>query len=283
MSVQKRLTDPADPADPVDPAVQAWLDRLRADTRQPALQPRRPLLVAGQETGSLEDGLAALLPDDVMQAHGVALRLQAGQWHLQGQGDATVLLNALARVLRATGHSGPWRDEQLAVCNVQGQRIGTVERGAVRPLGIATLAVHLVGETADGRIWVQQRADNKPTNPGMWDTLMGGMVAACDTVAEAVERETWEEAGLRVGELQGLRHGGHVLFERPSDEAEGRGFMRERIDWFSATVPPALEPGNQDGEVQAFALIERDQLVEWLLQGRFTPEAAQVLAAWLGW
>jgi len=280
MSVQKRLTDPADPA---DPAVQAWLCRLRADTRQPALQPRRPLLVAGQETGSLEDGLAALLPDDVMHAHGVALRLQAGQWHLQGQGDATTLLNALARVLRATGHSGPWRDEQLAVCNVQGQRIATVERGAVRPLGIATQAVHLVGETADGRIWVQQRADNKPTNPGMWDTLMGGMVAACDTVAEAVERETWEEAGLRVAELQGLRHGGHVLFERPSDEAEGRGFMRERIDWFSATVPPALEPGNQDGEVQAFALIERDQLVEWLLQGRFTPEAAQVLAAWLGW
>src|SRR5256885_7338602 len=34
--------------------------------------------------------------DDVMHAHGVALRLQAGQWHLQGQGDATTLLNALA-------------------------------------------------------------------------------------------------------------------------------------------------------------------------------------------
>lgn len=268
---------------PADPGVQAWLNRVRAATRQPALQPRRPLQVVAEEIGSLEDGLAAQLPDGVMQAHGVALRQQAGHWHLQGEGDATALLNALARVLRACGHSGPWRNEQLAVCNGQGQRIGTVERGAVRPLGIATLAVHLVGETADGRIWVQQRADSKPTNPGMWDTLMGGMVAAHDTLEQAVQRETWEEAGLRVGELQGLRHGGHVLFERPSDEAEGRGFMRERIDWFSATVPAALEPSNQDGEVQAFALIERDQLVQWLLQDRFTPEAAQVLAAWLGW
>jgi 8-oxo-dGTP pyrophosphatase MutT (NUDIX family) len=266
-----------------DPGVQAWLERLRAATCQPALQPRRPLQVAGEEIGSLEDGLAAQLPDGVMQAHGVALRKQAGHWHLQGEGDATALLNALARVLRATGHSGPWRDEQLAVCNARGLRIATVERGAVRPLGIATQSVHLVGETADGRIWVQQRADNKPTNPGMWDTLMGGMVAARDTVAEAVERETWEEAGLRVAELQGLRHGGHVMFERPSDEAEGRGFMRERIDWFSATVPWALQPDNQDGEVQAFEQIERRQLVEWLLLDRFTPEAAQVLAAWLGW
>ena len=57
--------------------------------------------MAAEEIGSLEDGLAAQLPDGVMQAHGVALRQQAGHWHLQGEGDATALLNALARVLRA--------------------------------------------------------------------------------------------------------------------------------------------------------------------------------------
>ncbi|CAB5695592.1 NUDIX hydrolase YfcD [Delftia tsuruhatensis] len=268
---------------PHDPGVQAWLLRLRADVRQPAQQPRRALWVAGHEIGSLQDSLARQLPHEALQAHGVALQGRAQGWHLSGEGDATQQLDALARVLRATGHCGPWRDEQLAVCNLQGRRIATVERGAVRPLGIATQAVHLVGEAPDGRVWVQQRARDKPTNPGMWDTLMGGMVAARDTVAEAVERETWEEAGLRVAELQGMRHGGHVLFERPSDEAEGRGFMRERIDWFSATVPDGLRPDNQDGEVQAFALMERGQLIEWLLQDRFTPEAAQVLAAWLGW
>ena len=72
--------------------------------------------------------------------------------------------------------------------------IGQVERGAVRPLGIATQAVHLVGHAADGRIWVQQRALNKANDPGLWDTLMGGMVSAADTVATALVRETWEEA-----------------------------------------------------------------------------------------
>ena len=112
---------------PADPGVQAWLNRVRAATRQPALQPRRPLQVAAEEIGSLEDGLAAQLPDGVMQAHGVALRQQAGHWHLQGEGDATALLNALARVLRACGHSGPWRDEQLAVCNPAGEVVATVE------------------------------------------------------------------------------------------------------------------------------------------------------------
>ena len=269
------------------PAVPAaagpWLQRLRAEARQPPLQPRRALRVDAQEIGSLQDGLVAQLPGALLQAHGVALPLRAGGWHLEGEGDATARLNALAGVLRATGHSGPWRNEQLAVIDSRGQRVATVERGAVRPLGIATQAVHLVGEAPDGRIWIQQRADDKPTHPGLWDTLMGGMVAARDTVQQALERETWEEAGLRVADLQQVRHGGHVLFERPSDEAEGRGFMRERIDWFCATVPEGLQPDNQDGEVQDFALLERHLLQQWLPQGRFTPEASMVLAAWLGW
>jgi 8-oxo-dGTP pyrophosphatase MutT (NUDIX family) len=92
----------------------------------------------------------------------------------------------------------------------------------VRPLGIATRAVHLVGACADGSIWVQQRSQDKANNPGMWDTLMGGMVSAADGLAEALARETWEEAGLHVAELGELRHGGNVMFARPSDEAEGR-------------------------------------------------------------
>ncbi|WP_280187253.1 NUDIX hydrolase [Delftia sp. PS-11] len=267
----------------MSPQLQSWLQRLRAEAMQPPAQPRRPLLVDGHGIGSLADALAAQLPASALHAQGLALQPGACSWHLAGDGDATARLNALAAVLRATGHSGPWRNEQLAVCNGQGQRIATVERGAVRPLGIATQAVHLIGLAPDGRIWVQQRADDKPTNPGMWDTLMGGMVAARDTVVQAVERETWEEAGLRVAQLAQLRHGGHVLFERPSDEAEGRGFMRERIDWFSAIVPDALRPDNQDGEVQGFALIDRAQLLQWLPEGRFTPEASMVLADWLGW
>ncbi len=266
--------------------VSAWLRQLREQALQPPAQPRRPLLVDGEAIGSLQEGLALQLAQ-ALPGHGavaaLALRDRPDGWHLAGEGDPTVRLNAVADVLRATGHSGPWRNEQLAVCNGRGLRIATVERGAVRPLGIATQAVHLVGLAPDGRIWVQQRAADKPTHPGMWDTLMGGMVAARDTVEQAVERETWEEAGLRLAQLQGLRHGGHVLFERPSDEAEGQGFMRERIDWYSATVPEALRPDNQDGEVQAFALVERAQLLQWLPQGRFTPEASMVLAAWLGW
>ena len=132
-------------------------------------------------------------------------------WHLQAPPtDTTDALNTLAAALRDAGLCGPWRDEQLAVTNPAGEVIGTVERGAVRVLGVATRAVHLVGLTPDGRMWVQKRSLTKPNNPGLWDTLMGGMVSAADSLPQALARETWEEAGLRVEALADVAHGGQV-------------------------------------------------------------------------
>ena len=196
--------------------------------------------------------------------------------------EVTPALNALAAALRQTGRCGPWRDEQLAVTNEQGAVVGTVERGAVRVLGIATRAVHLVGLAPDGRMWVQRRSLTKPNHPGKWDTLMGGMVSAADSLPQALARETWEEAGLRVEALQGLRHGGQVDFSRPSREGGGAGYMRERIDWFCAQVPEGMEPNNQDGEVERFDLLPLDGLRTQVAQGLFTLEAGLVIAGYLG-
>ena len=195
----------------------------------------------------------------------------------------TPALNLLAQALRAQGQCGPWRDEQLAVCNAHGERLGTIERGAVRVLGIATRAVHLVGLAPDGRMWVQQRARTKPNNPGMWDTLMGGMVSAADSLQTAVARETWEEAGLRMAQLSGLRPGGQVRFALPSDEGGGAGYMVECIHWYQATVRAGATPDNQDGEVERFDCLAHGEVQARLAQGAFTPEAALVLAAFYGW
>ena len=265
------------------PQQQQWLQAQQAMASRNPLRPRQPLCVDEQQIGSIEEDFARKLGADLLAAHGIALRLLAGQWRLEGQGGATDKLNRLAQVMRSAGLAGAWRNEQLAVCDAQGRQLATVERGAVRPLGIATRAVHLVGVCADGALWVQQRAEDKANNPGMWDTLMGGMVSAADSLAEALARETWEEAGLRVAELGELRHGGEVVFARPSDEAEGQGYMVERIDWFSALVPDALQPANQDGEVQRFERLDLAEVQSWMLQGCFTPEASLVLAAYMGW
>ena len=168
-----------------------WLAAARAHARQRPRQPRLPLWVNGQAVGSLvahfliDTGLSGRLGADCLLTK--EERAGTAVWLLESPTqDASALMNRLAEALRDVGRCGPWRNEQLAVHAVDGSRIGTVERGAVRVLGIATQAVHLVGVAPDGHLWVQQRAADKANYPLRWDTLMGGMVSAQDTLAQAL-------------------------------------------------------------------------------------------------
>ena len=267
-------------------AVPAWVARARGAARCAPAAPRDPLLLGRERVGSVD---ARVLNQIGMQRL-IDKRCQLSKTEFNGElawvllgDDPTAALNALAQALRAAGRCGPWRNEQLAVCGADGGRLATVERGAVRVLGLATQAVHLVGCSPDGTMWVQQRAFDKPSNPGMWDTLMGGMVSAADGLDSALERETWEEAGLRLSSLHGLEPGGQVDFALPSDEGGGAGYMVEAIHWYRATVDADATPQNQDGEVARFECLPHDQVQARLAEGAFTPEAALVLAAFYGW
>jgi len=180
---------------------------------------------------------------------------------------------AIAATLRGLGLAARWRDEPLAVVDAQGRVHAEVERAVVRVLGLATAAVHLTGATADGRVWVQQRADDKATDPSLWDTLMGGQIAAGETVETALARETWEEAGLDLATLHGVRRLDPIFLRRPVEE----GYLVERLDVYEAVVPDGVEPENRDGEVQRFACLDRAMLDAWLAEGRFTLEAGLIL------
>jgi 8-oxo-dGTP pyrophosphatase MutT (NUDIX family) len=279
-----------------------WLAALRARADQPPLCPRAPLLAGGSVVGSiLPDLLHKIGPQPTSHIHSLLLKeefLVSGHepglaWRIQG--DVSTTLHLLAEAMRDAniGHVARyWRDEALAVNNAQGLRLGHVERGAVRTLGIATRAVHLVGWSPDGRIWVQQRALDKANDPGLWDTLMGGMVPAQDTVETALARETWEEAGLHLDALHAVQRGGTITVRRPTGEPgddddsdsddDGIGYMVEDTDWYHCTVPDGMVPVNQDGEVAQFLLLETDELMARLHRNEFTLEAALVLVAALG-
>ncbi len=255
-----------------------------ASAAQPPLRPRLPLLWGPHVIGSVEaDFFSPILDHPASPARQWLLAGQGdGGRHWRLQGDATQALQAIASGLfeadvgRVVAH---WRNEQLAVEDAAGQRIATVERGLVRALGIATRAVHLVGQAQDGRFWVQQRALDKAFDPGLWDTLMGGMVSAADSVESALERETWEEAGIRLDEVENLCRGGSLTLRKPSSDGADAGYVVEHVDWFRCTLAGATRPLNQDGEVLQFELLDRAQLVARLERNQFTTEAALVLLA----
>lgn len=72
--------------------------------------------------------------------------------------------------------------------------------------------------------------------------------------------DTLREAGLRLDQLQGLTHAGHVLIRRPSGGADAVGYTVEWIDWYSATLPEGALPENQDGEVERFDCVGTESL-----------------------
>ncbi len=258
-----------------------WLEHAGAAADQPPLLPRVPLLAAGVVFGSAVPAMIEeIASQSPSEGHGLLQKQEHG-WAVTG--ELTHSLAQLAQLMRRLGLSGPWRNELLAVTDEQGRVLGGVERALVRPLGITTRAVHLVGRSPDGRHWVQQRAFDKANDPGLWDTLVGGMIGAGETVESALEREAWEEAGLRLPALGPLQHGARVSLRRPSNEvAPGLGYLVEHIDWHGATLPAGLAPSNQDGEVAQFALLTRDALLERLARGEFTLEAELILAGALG-
>lgn len=266
-----------------------WIAAQQARALQAPLRPRTPLHANGQPLGSVvHEVMQTLLLGNgqlPLSQHFKWVQLQTQQtpiWQIEG--DITLALNALAdhmHDLNVGQVRHYWRNEKLAVTDVKGARVGSVERGAVRPLGIATRAVHLVGITPDAGMWVQQRSFTKANDPGMWDTLMGGMVSAQDTLQTALERETFEEAGLLLNQLRNLRYGGCVTLRRPTGEADddGIGYVVETIDWYQCTLPHGVIPVNQDGEVAQFELLAKGELVHRLHDNQFTLEAALVMVA----
>lgn len=252
------------------------LERFTQRAQLPPRQVRLPLRTAdGEHTiGSIEDELGSLLADEGL----LVSRVVPGEgWRLPAGVEPDPALATIARWLRSNGLGGRWRDELLQVDDMHGVTVASIERAAVRPLGIATHAVHLVGHRADGTVWVQQRALDKATDPGLWDTLMGGLVAAGESIVGTLERETWEEAGLRIEALEATRPFGRLSVRRPV----GDGYMVEHIAMFEARVPETLVPQNQDGEVAQFARLTLDDLREGLNADQFTLEAALILAHWL--
>lgn len=250
----------------------AWRE-LWAAASLPPTAPRQPLLIDGAGVGSIESALAALL-----LAAGLPLRELAATIEVVGRADDS--LAQVACWLHDNGHAGRRREELLPVCDESGRCLARIERAVVRPLGIATHAVHLVGWADDNHDsqWLQQRAFDKATDPGLWDTMLGGLIAADESACQALARECWEEAGLNVTDLHALQPAGLITVRRPVQGSGTGGYMVEHIHAMHCVVPACLVPVNRDGEVERFECSDAAEADARIAAHRMTLEAALVIA-----
>jgi 8-oxo-dGTP pyrophosphatase MutT (NUDIX family) len=181
-------------------------------------------------------------------------------------------LQFAARRLHETGIVREWRSEQLDVRADDGRVVATIERAACRALGIETRSVQLNGFRADGSLVAARRAAHKLSDPNRWDNLAAGMIAAGERDRQALVREAYEEAGLRLEQLP-LMRGSRLRVQRPVAE----GLMIETVQVFDVQLPDDFAPANQDGEVAAFETWPVEAAVDAIERGEFTLQASMAI------
>ena len=120
------------------------------------------------------------------------------------------------------------------------------------------MVVHLHVLDPSGKLLLQKRAAAKDTNPGLWDTSVGGHVRAGEDVLEALERETREELGI---DAAGAAFLYDYLFSNTIETEFACCFLLVR----SGGLAPNPE---EIDEVRFFSLTEIDALIG---RGSLTP------------
>ena len=244
---------------------------LCARAQEPAPEGARALYIAGRRCGWVTHAACdALRGAPHIDADDTALRIGEG---MEPGKALDLVLEQAAELLRQANCLRGWRDELLDVTD--GDRaLGVIERAAVRPLGLLTKAVHLNAWTPDGRLWVARRSLSKSTDPGMWDTLVGGLAGSGEDLELALVRECGEEAGLDEPDLARRSPLRTILrIHRRLPE----GYQVEDVLTSTCVLAPDARPANRDGEVMEIATIDVDTAVHRIIEGEFTLEAALVL------
>lgn len=242
-----------------------------------------PLFLGDQIIGTVNAELALDIP-----RHIEGFELGDGQLRLVAERDdpeaCSSRLNAVARWLSEQAGNRespwqrlarPWRKEALDVrANPGGPVLGKIDRSAVRALGILTQSVRLHARLPDGRVLLARRASRKRIDPGLWDNLAAGLIAAGESPRDALQRESAEEAGLDLcqtwaeASLQAPTSGMMV------DRSIPDGRLREMLHVYQLALEPGTACRNRDGEVQAFAAFTPDELTSLIESGAMSIEAS---------
>jgi len=253
---------------------------LRPATGPPAL----PLFAGGQQVGLVLPEVATLLrqyPGVFLQQGGaLLLHPQLTTYSARSAAVASALQDV--RLSGATLALRAWRNENFAVYGAWGRPLLEVERSAMVLLGLRSYGVHVTGYTrnSQGRvaaIWLQKRADDKPTYPGMLDTMVGGGIPAGLRPAQVVQKEGAEEAGLTEAQAGRAVAAGTVSFFMQSP----RGLHANTEHVFDLEVPEDFTPLNADGEVQGFLRVPVENIMDYLLSPNYKLSSVPVLVDFL--
>ena len=249
----------------IDTAILAAIEARLTRALEAPVTGYRPFVVDGVRVGYVDDARAARLAQFGRHVFAVdaAVTLAEG---FRDCASRSAALADVALALRAEGALPAWRDELYAVATGFGMPpLLLLERGAARYFGVRTFAVHVNGVVAsDGatRMWFARRSPSKPVDPGMLDNLVGGGIAAGDTIGRTLVKEAWEEAGIEEAIASTARPTGTLQVRRALVD----GLQRETLFVHDLELPRAFVPASQDGEAVEHRLVDLGEAARLIAQ-----------------
>jgi len=87
-------------------------------------------------------------------------------------------------------------EEIVDLVDSENRIIGSATRREVRARNLLHRGVGILCKSSEGLIYVHKRTATKDVFPGMYDMLVGGVVASGESYADAARREIKEELGI---------------------------------------------------------------------------------------
>ncbi len=159
------------------------------------------------------------------------------------------------------------RDEIFDVVDSNDEVIDQQPRHIVHEKKLLHRAVHALVYDVNNRLYLQKRSMSKDTNPGLWDTSMGGHLESGESYDQAVIRETFEELGIVLDEVP------EKLFKLQASRNTGYEFIWVYRIFHSGQI------AHCQVEISQGMWIEPHKLTNWMLQTPelFTPSLSVIL------
>lgn len=232
----------------------------------------RPLFACGRQVGVIRPDVACCLLDypQVFTPTPDAFILNS---QLDSYNSRSNALELVLRDLRAKNvlyALKAWREECFDVWADFGtEPLFKIERSAATVFGVMAYGVHVNGysRSPDGSmfVWLQKRAIDKPTYPGMLDTMVGGGLTAGLHPSQVLKKESYEEASIPEHVIKTARAAGTVSFFVESE----RGLHANTNFVYDLELPHDFVPCNNDGEVEGFEAIPVEELLDRVTSSKY--------------
>ncbi|GIS17259.1 MAG: hypothetical protein CM15mP118_1380 [Alphaproteobacteria bacterium] len=139
---------------------------------------------------------------------------------------------------------------------IDGKELFKLDRKLVEFLGIRGYGVHLIvyiKQKNSYKLWVPKRNKNKLVSPSKFDNSVAGGVRAGEDIFGALEREAYEEAGLKKEQLNNVKLVGTLNYNWKNSPYTLR---RDTLYLFDLEVDDKFKPHCLDGEVEKFELMD---------------------------